>query len=278
MSLRIIKKLGSSDGSKKFFLKTHDEMGLEAVYMPGDNKCKICISSQIGCQFTCKHCATALIPFKRDLTAEEIFEQTDLVLKEVNNNLRPEILYYGIGEPLLNFEAILKSMELIKKNINLVEDYNQFYIATSGIPGMIKKLSTIDIDANLTISLHVADQGKREYLIPQSKKLPLTELKKDLINYQEKTKNRVIFHYCLIKNFNDDKESIKNLENFISGFQYELHIIPFNTFKDAIFESPKDKEIENFVKELENRKLNVFYRPSRGKDILAACGQLLARQ
>lgn len=278
MSLKIIKKLESTDGSKKFCLKTHDEMELEAVYMPGNDKCKICISSQIGCQFACKHCATALIPFKRNLTAEEIFEQTDLILKEVNNNLRPEILYYGIGEPLLNFEAVLNSVELIKKNTNLVEDYNQFYIATSGIPGMIKKLSTIGIDVNLTISLHVADQNKREHLIPQSKNLPLTELKKDLINYQEKTKNRVIFHYCLIKNFNDDKKSIKKLENFISGFQYELHIIPFNTFKDAIFESPNDKEIKNFIKELDDKKLNVFYRPSRGKDILAACGQLLAKQ
>jgi 23S rRNA (adenine2503-C2)-methyltransferase len=278
MSLKIIKKLESSDGSKKFCLKTHDEMELEAVYMPGDNKCKICISSQIGCQFACKHCATALIPFKRNLTAEEIFEQTDLILKEVKNNLKPEILYYGIGEPLLNFEAVLNSIKLIKKNINLVEDFNQFYIATSGVPKMIEKLSDMNIGVNLTISLHIADQNKREHLIPQSRNLPLAELKKGLINYQEKTKNKIIFHYCLIKNFNDNRESIIKLENFISDFQYELHIIPFNTFKEAIFESPSNKEIENFIKELENKKLNVFYCPSRGKDILAACGQLLAKQ
>lgn len=278
MTLKIVKKLESSDGSKKFCLKTHDGMVLEAVYMPGDNKCKICISSQIGCQFACKHCATALIPFERNLTAEEIFEQTYLILREVKNYLNPEILYYGIGEPLLNFEAVLNSIELIKQNINQIKDYNQFYIATSGVPEMIKKLSNEDIGVNLTISLHIADQNKREYLIPQSKKITLDELRKDLIDYQKKKKRKIIFHYCLIKDFNDDKESINKLENFISIFQYELHIIPFNTFKAANFESPNDKEIEIFIKKLENKKLNVFYRPSRGKDILAACGQLLAKQ
>lgn len=278
MFLKIIKKHESSDGSKKFCFQTQDDIGIEAVYMPSDKKYKICVSSQAGCPFICKHCATGLTPFKRNLTAEEIFEQINLILTEVKSDLLPEILYYGIGEPFLNLEAVLKSIELLKNNISSIKNYNQFYIATSGIHGMIKKFSDLNLNINLTTSLHVADQNKREYLIPQSKKYPLFELKKDLINYQEKTKNDIILHYCLIKNFNDDQESIKKLENFTSGLKYELHVIPFNNFKEAVFESPGIKIIKNFVKELENRKINVFYRPSRGKDILAACGQLLAKQ
>lgn len=268
MSLRITKRYLSSDGSKKFCLQTQDGLGLEAVYMPGDKKCKICISSQIGCQFSCKHCATALAPFKRNLTAEEIFEQTNLIFREASNNLCPEILYYGIGEPFLNLEAVLKSIELILSSIQLVRDYSQFYIATSGIPGTIKEISNPNI--NLTISLHVADQGKREYLIPQSKNYPLCELKRDIIYYQKITSKNIILHYCLIKGFNDDQRSIRNLENFVSGIKYELHVIPFNDFRESVFESPSSKGIEKFIEELKNIKLNVFYRPSRGRDILAA--------
>jgi len=278
MHLKVIEKYESIDGSKKFCFQTQDETRIEAVYMPSDKKCKICVSSQSGCPFNCKHCATGLLPFKRNLNAEEIFEQINLILTEVKNHLRPEILYYGIGEPFLNFKTLLKSIELLKDNIFSIEDYNQFYIATSGVPGMIKKFSDLNLNINLTISLHVADQDKREYLIPQSKKYPLSELKKDLINYQEKTKKIIILHYCLIRNFNDDQESMEKLEDFTSGLECELHVIPFNNFKEAVFESPTDNNIENFVKELKNRKFNVFYRPSRGKDILAACGQLLAKQ
>lgn len=278
MILKIIKEHKSSDGSIKFCFQTKDEQMLEAVYMPGDKKCKICISSQLGCPFNCRHCATGKISFKRNLSAEEIFEQVNLILNRVESNLKPEILYYGIGEPFLNFDSVLESINLIKKTIPSINNYNQFYIATSGIPGMIEQFSNLNLDINLVISLHVANQHKRGHLIPQSKKYPINQLKADLVNYQKKTNKRIILHYCLINDFNDDEKSIENLKHFIADIEYELHVIPFNNFKEADFESPNKLEIENFVKKLEDNKINVFYRPSRGKDILAACGQLLAKK
>lgn len=277
MHLTISKEYRSSDGSSKFLFQARDLSMLEAMYMPGDTKCKICVSSQVGCSFECNHCATGLIDFKRNLSGKEIAGQVKLILSRFNNDLKPEILYYGVGEPFVNADSVFESIEIIRDEIPLIRDYGQFYIATSGIPGAIKKFGELDSGVNLTISLHVANQEKRANLIPQSVRYTIYDLRRDLITYQKMTQRKITFHYCLMKDFNDGEEDIRNLEEYVLGIDCEIHIIPFNSFIEACYEAPSLEKIMWFVRILKNRGLDVCYKPSRGRDVLGACGQLLAK-
>ena len=232
----------------------------------------MCISTQIGCTFNCKHCATAKIKFERNLTKEEIMEQIKMALDEAAYS-KIDIMFYGMGEPLLNYQNVFDAADEIKK---LYKDKTlNFFVSTSGVKDGIEKIPDY---FNLSISLHVAIEEKREELIPQSRVYSLKPLKEDLVKYQKNNNKPITLHYCLIKNFNMDDEAKDALEEFCKDINEEVHVIPFNEFPASSFVRPSDEEAAKFVEDLCSRGINAKLKISRSRDIGGACGQLASQK
>lgn len=274
MTLTQIATRKSEDGSVKIGLKTKDSNILESICLPREKKVKVCISSQIGCGFSCLHCKTGTVGFVRNLTPQEMFEQASKGLAFANVGSRPEIIYFGAGEPFLNFKNVIESMRLIKNKLPGFDSYQQLQASTSGVKGKILDFANLDIRPQLAISLHSAISSKREFLIPQSKGLPLTELRKELEYYLTKQDQRVIIHYSLIKDFNDDSISLKYLVDYLKGLNVIVYVIPFNPYQGGMFSRPNLEKGSDFVEEIKHKGIAADFRPSRGRDVGAACGQL----
>ena len=273
-SMKIVDKQISKDGSIKYCLKTNDNNYIETVYIPGKNGIKLCISTQIGCEFNCRHCATAKMNFKRKLTADEIIDEINICLNDNEPQKYVEILFYGMGEPITNLDAVVNTIkELIKTN-KYINTENQFYISTSGIPNGIKNLIEYNIDCNLAISLHSAIDSLRKNLIPHGSVYNLKQLREDILYYQKIKKKHITIHYCLINDFNNDENNINALVEFLKDIDYHIDLIPFNEFSGSDFKRPGEQEINNFMISALNKGINIQYKPSKAQDINGACGQL----
>ena len=270
--IRIFKKEKSKDKSIKFFYKTSKGDLLYSVLILKENgKYNYCISCQIGCTNKCLHCATGKVNYSRDMTSDEIFAQVNLIKK--NNKLNDRILFMGMGEPLLNYDNVIKTCKLfIEKSI--IKSFKDIIISTSGIIDGIKKLGIEKDRPRLAVTIGFPDQKRRELLIPHSKIYKLELLMNECLNFQEKTGDEIIFEYPLIKNYNDSMEDIKQFINLIKDFRCEIHIIPFNEFKKSKFKRPSEKRIKEVIDILKNNDIYAFDKPSYGIDIYAGCGQL----
>ncbi len=267
----------SSDGTIKNAVKLFDDYSVESVLIPTDDRTTACVSSQVGCSLDCKFCATSKLKRMRNLNPDEIYDQVVTInnqsLKYFERSLS-NIVFMGMGEPLMNFNNLIKSIEKISSDKGLNISQKRIVVSTSGIPKMIKKLADENLKVNLALSLHSAIEETRNKIMPFSKKFSLIEIKESLLYWYSKTKRRITFEYIVWKDINDGVDDINALVNFCKSIPSKVNLIEYNPIGDEFFRSASQNSINLYKDLLEKNKITVTVRRSRGKDIDAACGQL----
>jgi 23S rRNA (adenine2503-C2)-methyltransferase len=268
----------SSDKTIKDAFKLHDGLITEGVLIPTLKRMTACISSQVGCSLSCAFCGTGKLERLRNIDAEEIFDQVVILKNQAEKNYQKplsNIVYMGMGEPLLNYKNVLRSVEMITSEDGLGMSPKRITVSTAGIAKMIKQLGDDDVKFNLALSLHAANDAKRSQIMPINESNSLEALSEALVYFHEKTGSRVTFEYIIFKDFNDSLEDAKDLAAFAKVVPCKINIIEYNPIDDAQFHKADEEKTNKFAAFLENTfNLIVNVRRSRGKDIDAACGQL----
>jgi 23S rRNA (adenine2503-C2)-methyltransferase len=273
----IITKTVSNDGTTKYLLSLQDRSNIEMVIIPNGKKNTLCISSQVGCARECTYCSTAKQGLNRNLETHEITSQVFLAIREMGEDKLTNIVFMGMGEPLDNFENVVKAIRILQHDLCFNFSPRRITISTSGVIPQIAKLAETGLKLKLAVSLNSAIQSKREILMPISKTYPLSELKKNLLDFRKKTPYRITFEYVMIKDFNIGQEDVKALLKFLGDISCKLNVIKWNEVDDLPFETPATREIDKFISSMNVLSSAVTYRRSRGADIGAACGQLAAK-
>ena len=277
-TIEIHRKEESQDGTIKYSFQLHDNLLIEGVLIPSRKRLTACVSSQVGCSLACDFCATGTLKLERNLSYSEIYDQVFTLNQEAMSIYgRPlsNIVYMGMGEPLLNYKAVLKSINLITAQEGLAMSPKRITVSTAGIANMIKKLADEKVKFNLAISLHTAHNYKRDLLMPLNTKINLQTLKDSISYFYDKTGIRVTYEYILFKDLNDSIEDAKKLLEFINGVPCKINLIEYNTIDELKYKKSSNDETEKFTKYLEEKNIIVNLRRSKGKDIAAACGQLV---
>ena len=272
------KKVVSKDKTIKYLWKLNDNQFVESVrmFMDDHDSYSACISSQVGCAVGCPFCATGTLGFKRNLTASEIVDQILGIQRDTKERIS-NIVFMGQGEPLLNYNEVLKSIDLIKTSVGI--GGRHITLSTSGVVPQIKKLADEKLQITLALSLHAPDQKTREYLVPISQKYKMNELIQSLHYYYNKTKRRITIEYVMLENINDQIDKAKQLSDLLKDLHCHINLIPYNpiehSFPGSELTRPKQVQINKFKEVLEKTsRKKVTIRKERGTDIDAACGQL----
>lgn len=270
----------ATDGTTKTAWKLYDGEIIESVLIPGNQKFTVCVSSQVGCKLGCKFCATGTLGFKRNLTYGEIFNQVTAakMAAEVQGFPLSNIVFMGMGEPMLNYDNVLAAIERITAEDGLAMSPYRITVSTAGIPDKIRQLADDGVRFNLAVSLHAAKENVRTSLMPINKAYSLKEVADSLKYFVEKTGTRPTFEYLLLKDINDSLEDAKALAFYCRQFPIKINLIEYNNVEGSGFQHSPDKKRDEFVKYLENCNMVVNIRRSKGKDIDAACGQLAAKE
>lgn len=267
----------SSDGTIKNAVKLHDGMIVESVLIPTESRITACISSQVGCSLDCNFCATARLKRMRNLNADEIYDQVVAIKDEGELYFdRPltNIVYMGMGEPLLNYKNVLESIDKITSPDGLGMSPKRITLSTVGIPKMIKQLADDEVKFNLAVSLHSAIDETRSKMMPINEKSNLAELAESLQYWHRKTGRKITFEYVVWKNINDDERHAKALAKYCGKVASKVNIIEYNPIDDGEYQQADPKSLDMYQRILEAKGIIVNVRRSRGKDIDAACGQL----
>ena len=267
----------SMDGTIKCRFKLVDGHMVEGVLIPSENRMTACVSSQVGCNLGCTFCATGFIKMKRNLEPYEIYDQVVLLNKaSLEHHKQPltNIVFMGMGEPLLNYDNVLAGIAKITGEDGLHISAKRITVSTAGLAKMIRKLADDQVKFNLALSLHAADDIKRSKLMPINEANNLNDLVKALNYFHDKTGNRITFEYILFDGINESMEDAKNLVTLCSKVPARVNIIEYNTIREADFHKSKEDQREKFIAYLETHRVVAKVRRSRGKDIDAACGQL----
>ncbi|MDD3772008.1 MAG: 23S rRNA (adenine(2503)-C(2))-methyltransferase RlmN [Weeksellaceae bacterium] len=267
----------SDDGTIKNAVKLFDGNIVESVLIPTETRTTACVSCQVGCSLNCSFCATARLKRMRNLTAAEIVDQVVLIDKESREYFgRPlsNIVYMGMGEPMMNYNEVVKSIQKITSPEGLGMSPKRITVSTSGIPKMIEKLADEDLKVKLAVSLHSAREEVRNIIMPFTERFPLTDLLKSLQYWYAQTKNKITFEYLVWKDVNDKPIDIEALVKFCKKVPCKVNLIEYNAIDDGEFQQASPESIEAYIKALEKNEIVVKVRRSRGKDIDAACGQL----
>lgn len=275
------KKQVSSDRTIKSAFKLHDQHLIEGVLIPADDRMTACVSSQVGCSLSCKFCATGYMDRERNLDAGEIYDQVVAIknmAEEHYSQPLTNIVYMGMGEPLLNYANVLKSVDYITSPEGLGMSPKRITVSTAGIAKMIKKLADDQVKFNLALSLHAADDKKRDQIMPINESNTLEALAEALLYFYMATKSKITFEYILFYNFNDSLEDAEKLYQFCKRIPSKVNIIEYNPISNAEFVNTDPETLDKFSQYLEDRGINVNIRRSRGKDIDAACGQLANKE
>ncbi|MCF6181395.1 23S rRNA (adenine(2503)-C(2))-methyltransferase RlmN [Lutibacter sp.] len=275
--IEVDKMQRSKDGTVKNAIKLHDGLIVESVLIPTGTRTTACVSSQVGCTLDCLFCATARLKKMRNLNPDEIYDQVAAINKEsllYHHHKLSNIVFMGMGEPLMNYNNVLKSIEKITSPEGLAMSPTRITVSTSGVPKMIKKLADDEVKFNLAVSLHSAIDEIRSKIMPFSAAFPLKDLKESLEYWYAKTKRRITYEYVIWDGINDDKESINALVKFCKYVPCKVNLIEYNPIDDSDFKQAKPQVINDYVSNLEMNDIIVNVRRSRGKDIDAACGQL----
>ncbi len=271
----------SEDRTIKNSFKLYDGNLVEGVLIPTTERMTACVSSQVGCSLTCKFCATGYMERKRNLNADEIFDQVVLIAKQAEQNYKlalSNIVYMGMGEPLLNYANVLRSIERITAEDGLNMSYKRITVSTAGIAKMIKKLGDDGVKFNLALSLHAANDAKRNEIMPINEQNSLKALAEALKYYFAKTKNPVTYEYIVFNNFNDELSDAQELARFCKHVPCKVNLIEYNPISLADFKNAEVDKIEAFAEYLKSQGIITNIRRSRGKDIDAACGQLAIKE
>ena len=267
----------SADGTIKNGIKLHDGLVVESVLIPTPKRTTACVSSQVGCSLDCKFCATARLKRMRNLNPDEIYDQVVVIDKQsrlYHNHKLTNIVFMGMGEPLMNYKNVLKSIEMITSPEGLGMSSKRITVSTSGVPKMIKKMADEEVKFNLAVSLHSAIDEVRTSIMPFNTTFPLKDLKKSLEYWYEKTKRAITYEYVVWEGINDKKEDIAALVQFCKYVPCKVNLIEYNPIDDGQFQQASNAALNNYISNLEMHDITVNVRRSRGKDIDAACGQL----
>ena len=271
----------SSDRTIKSGFKLHDGHLVEGVLIPTQSRMTACVSSQVGCSLSCKFCATGYMDRARNLTAAEIYDQVVLIKKQAEDNYQApltNVVYMGMGEPLLNYAATLQSIDRLTAEDGLNWSPKRITVSTAGIAKMIKKLGDDGVKFNLALSLHAANDIKRNTIMPINESNSLVNLRDALNYFYAKTGNAITLEYIVFHGFNDTLEDAKDLLEFVKRVPSKVNIIEYNPIAEAKYRNADPEAIDKFAKFLEQRGVTVNVRRSRGIDIDAGCGQLAIKE
>jgi len=267
----------SLDGTIKNAVKLHDGLTVESVLIPTGSRTTACVSSQVGCSLDCKFCATSRLKRMRNLNPDEIYDQVVVIDKQsklYHNRPLSNIVFMGMGEPLMNYNNVLKAIDKITSPEGLGMSPKRIVVSTSGVPKMIRKMADDDVRFNLAVSLHSAIDNVRTSIMPFNEHFPLTELRKALEYWYAKTNRQITYEYVVWKGINDSQKDIDALVKFCKYVPSKINIIEYNPIDDGIYQQASQKILDDYIKALESNRIIVNVRRSRGKDIDAACGQL----
>ena len=271
----------SEDGTVKNAVRLHDGLVVESVLIPTNTRTTACVSSQVGCSLDCNFCATARLKRMRNLEPGEIYDQVLAIDKESRlyyNHPLSNIVFMGMGEPSMNYNNVLKAIEMITSEEGMGMSPKRIMLSTSGVPKMIKKLADDEVKFKLAVSLHSAIDEIRARIMPFSKSFPLAELRESLEYWYRKTKSKISYEYVVWKGINDNKESVDALVKFCKYVPCKVNLIEYNPIDDGEFQQASEESINAYITALENSGIVVKVRRSRGKDIDAACGQLANKE
>ena len=277
----ISSEISPSTRTKKYIFETFEGNKIESVVIPEKKRTTLCISTQVGCPLDCKFCATGLMGYKKNLTAGEIFDQFKLVSKDYKESEITNIVYMGMGEPLLNFKETVKSLEIFAEELTTRMSLKKITVSTAGIAPKIKELFETGLKVKLAFSLHSCFEDIRSRIMPINKKYSLKENIEALKSYSKETGTRITFEYVMLKDINDRSDDVKALARLMSTLPSKLNIIPFNSLKHmnpsglaGELESSSSEKIKWFADKLREKNITVMLRNTQGDDIAAACGQL----
>lgn len=275
--IEVDKMQRSNDGTIKNAVRLHDGLIVESVLIPTDTRTTACVSSQVGCSLDCKFCATARLKRMRNLNPDEIYDQVVAIDNESRLYFgRPlsNIVFMGMGEPLMNYNNVIKAIEKITSPEGLGMSPRRITVSTSGVPKMIRKLADDEVKFKLAVSLHSAIDDVRTSIMPFNEHFPLHELREALEYWYQKTKSRITYEYVVWKGINDQRKDAEALARFCRFAPSKVNIIEYNPIGDEHFAQANPHALELYRQVLEDKDITVTIRRSRGKDIDAACGQL----
>jgi len=264
----------SEDGTQKFLFRLQDGHAVESVLIPEENHLTLCISTQVGCAQGCAFCLTAQMGFKRNLTSGEILNQLLAVRKRLDSvHTLTNVVLMGMGEPLANYEQTLKALRILMAEEGAKFGRRRITLSTVGLVPMIRRLGE-DIGVSLAVSLNAVDNATRSSLMPVNKRYPLEELLQACKKFPLLPGRRITFEYVLLKDINDSPDQADKLAALLHGVKAKINLIPFNEYPGCAFQSPSIQAVELFREKLINHHYTAIIRKSKGRDILAACGQL----
>lgn len=267
----------SSDGTIKNAVRLHDGLLVESVLIPTETRTTACVSSQVGCSLNCKFCATAQLKRMRNLLPDEIFDQVKIIDRQSRlffNRPLTNIVFMGMGEPLMNYNNVLAAIEKITSSEGLGISPKRITLSTSGIPKLIRKMADDGVKFKLAVSLHSAIEEVRTSIMPFNENFPLSDLREALEYWYHKTKNRITYEYVVWKDINDKKKDVEALIKFCRFAPSKVNLIEYNPIDGGVFQQASESALDMYQTMLEHAGITVTVRRSRGKDIDAACGQL----
>ncbi len=271
----IITESKSADDTTKLLLGLEDENRIEAVLLPYEDRVSVCVSSQVGCAAACRFCATGMGGFSRNLTSGEIVDEV-LTLQKESARRVTHVVYMGMGEPLLNYDNVLRSIHLLNDEVGIA--MRHITISTVGITPRIERLAEERLQLTLAISLHAPNDYLRRQLIPIADSYPLRSLIATCRRYADLTRRRITFEYLLIHDLNDSIELAYELATLLKGMMCNVNLIPYNAVEGLKFRRPSHERVKAFRSVLEKAGIAVSQRMERGHAVSAACGQLRRRE
>ena len=270
-------QLFSKDGTIKFLFRLSDGNKCEGVLIPEKNRITACVSSQVGCSFSCKFCATGQMKRKRNILSYEIFDQVSLMMEEAQKEYKmglTNIVYMGMGEPLVNYQNVVNSIKHITHKDGLNMSSKRITLSTVGVSKMIKKLADENLKINLAVSLHSANNFKRSEIMDINSINDLDNLKESLIYFFKKTQTKITYEYVMLRDFNDTVNDALDLIKFSKTVPSKINLIEFNSVHKSKFKKSTYEQTQEFMSILKKENIIVNLRRSRGEDVNAACGQL----
>ncbi len=277
--LKTVKIEASTDGTRKYLFELSDGNRIESVFIPEKDWNTLCVSTQVGCPAGCKFCLTAKDGFTRNLTAAEIVDQYIHVQRDVGENRRiSNVVFMGMGEPLLNFDNVKKAVEIMTHKDMLDLSTRKVTVSTVGVVPGIDRMAKEMNKVKLAVSLHATTDEQREKIVPMNRRWPIGEIMKALRRYPADNNRRIMIEYVMLKGVNDSLEDARRLVKLIKGIPVKVNLIPFNPYPGAPFQPTPREDIEKFQKVLWDHNIAAFIRDSRGQDISAACGMLRTKE
>jgi 23S rRNA (adenine2503-C2)-methyltransferase len=273
---RVTADLRSSDGTRKFVLALADGRQIESVFIPDTPAMTFCVSTQVGCAMACAFCLTGQMGLVRHLTAGEIAGQVRVLAAATGLLDQPfNIVLMGMGEPLHNYDETMKALRMLNAEHGFAMSPRRITLSTVGIVPALDRLATETLMPNLAISLHATTDEQRTSLVPPNRKYPLEEILAACRRFPLKQRSRITFEYVMLDGVNDSAEDARRLVRLLSGLRSKVNLIPLNPSPGIPFERPSDARVDRFARILAEKHLTVSVRKSRGRDIRAACGQLI---